>query len=103
MSFEIGKDARHNTELIYRAQPHDIWFHLESVPSPHLVFNNADERDIQQLKKDGTIYQMAIQLKKHTKYRKCNNIPVIYCYIKDVHITSVPGKVNTGKVYNLQV
>lgn len=93
LTFQIGKNAVENTELIHRADDMDVWFHIKGVPSAHLIFSNSDSLDLEYLRKRGIIYRLALELKKGSKYRKSNNIEVIYSYVKDIKPQPKPGLV----------
>lgn len=100
--FQIGKSAQDNTQLILSSEPLDVWFHVADAPSAHLVYHNENQVDLDLLRSNGTIYRMALELKKRSKYRKLPNIKVIYCYVKDVVLTDTPGRVITGSVRHLR-
>lgn len=92
-SYQIGRNAVENTELVLRASEMDVWFHIHQVPSAHLIYYNPEATDLQTLRKKGIIYKMALELKKSSKYHKCNNIEVIYDYIKNITPLTKPGLV----------
>jgi predicted ribosome quality control (RQC) complex YloA/Tae2 family protein len=91
--YRIGKSALENTELVLRASDMDVWFHVNGVPSAHLIYYNPDSLDLGVLRKKGVIYKMALALKKSSKYRKINKIEVIYDYIKNINPLTKPGLV----------
>ena len=96
LDYVIGKDAEQNTELILESEPHDVWFHLDGVPSAHLILRNPEEFSLQHLRSSGVIYQMALKLKAKGKYRKACNVTILYAQIKDVHVTDIPGRVTVS-------
>lgn len=93
LQFVIGKNAKNNTHLVQTASNMDVWFHIDGAPSAHLILRNPDETDLKTLRKQGIIYRMALTLKQRSKYRKSNNIPVIYDYCKNVIPQDKPGRV----------
>jgi predicted ribosome quality control (RQC) complex YloA/Tae2 family protein len=95
LEYKIGKNASDNTMLVVSSTPYDVWFHIHNETSAHLVYYNPDKLSLETLRSNGTIYRMAIALKKQSKYRKYLNISVLYCYIKDVTTTNTPGLVTT--------
>lgn len=99
--FHIGKNAKDNTQLVLSSEPLDVWFHIADFPSAHLVYHNTERAALDTLRSNGTIYRMAVELKKWSKYRKYPNIKVIYCYVQDVTLTSTPGRVIAGNVRHL--
>jgi len=100
-----GKNAENNSKLIRESQPFDIWFHVSGQTSAHLILKNEKQEDIiEKLRKDGTIYRAALELKKSSsKFSKMNNISIDYCYIKYVKLTDVPGKVNISHFKTIKV
>ena len=44
-AYQIGKNAINNTELVLRARPKDVWFHVNGVSSAHLIYYNPNEMD----------------------------------------------------------
>lgn len=100
-----GKNAKDNSRLIQESEPLDIWFHVSGESSAHLILKNEDQEDIiAKLRKDGTIYRSALELKKSSgKFSKMNNISVDYCYIKYVKLTDVPGRVNISHFKTIKV
>ena len=91
----IGQSAIENTELVKQAKqpPNDPnttwWFHLESVPSAHIVaFDTPDPKCYLSLIKD--------LLLLHTK-KAPSSQHVIYTLVKNVKTTDTPGLVLPGK------
>jgi predicted ribosome quality control (RQC) complex YloA/Tae2 family protein len=95
MSFVIGKNAAENTDLIKGSFDYDIWFHVKDKPSPHLILRNPEILSLETLRQTGTLYLMALELKKHSKYKKEGNVEFMYCYVKNLTMTSIPGLVKT--------
>lgn len=94
-TYVIGKDAKDNTFLIDSSFDYDVWFHVKDQPSPHLIYRNPQMHSLDTLRQSGILYQMAIKLKKHSKYSKEINVLFIYCYIKNLKTTDTPGLVHT--------
>jgi len=85
----IGENAKDNTELVKESDPDDIWFHLSTVSSPHIILK-SDGNYIEQeyLKK------VASKLYKYKSKHDCDN--VIYTQVKNVKTTKTPGLVETS-------
>lgn len=83
-SILIGENAKENTELIKESDPDDLWFHLSTISSPHIILkcNLLDQEYIK---------QVASKIYKYKKKHNCDN--VIYTKVKNVKITSTPGLV----------
>jgi hypothetical protein len=99
--FVIGKNASDNVRLIQESQslsPLDVWFHLNNYSSAHLIFHNIQNKNMNRLRKDGTIYKMASILKKHmmSKLHQTTNqlhVEIIYSYVKDIKLVKPTGTV----------
>lgn len=82
----IGQNAKENTQIIQESHPENIWFHLSSSSSAHIILQNEGDpipkRYLNEI--SGKLF----------KYKK--NAPiqdVIYTEVKNVRITSTPGLV----------
>lgn len=64
---QVGQNASHNWKLIDNSHPQDLWFHLKSFPSPHVI-----------AKSDCNIYECAHLCKIKSKYKNWKHIKVIY-------------------------
>ena len=95
----IGKHAHDNTHLVILANKNDIWFHINDLPSAHLIMYNPNNESLEKLRRSGIIYKMAVALKKSSKYSKINNISMVYTTIDNVSPTSTPGLVTIKKSY----
>ena len=94
LDYIIGRNARENTLLCQRGEPQDIWFHLEGVPSAHMIFRNPFKLTLKHFKKENIIYRLAQILKKHhQKYRHVRDIVVNYTFLKNVETTEIDGAV----------
>ena len=93
-AYRIGKTAMENTMLILQSDQHDVWFHVNGLPSAHLVYFNSQNDTLKNLRKNNIIYQMALELKKSTKYKKIPNIEIIYAHVKDITTSTKPGLVH---------
>lgn len=104
MNYVIGKSPDENTRIVENSEPDDIWFHIANTSSAHLVLKNDNKESIENLRKNGVIYQMARALKmSHSKLRKMRDIEVNYTYIKNVTTTSTPGLVTIKKYKSVRV
>lgn len=85
---KIGSNQEENQELMDKMEPEHTWFHIENLPSAHLVIPISFTK----LDKD-TLYLIALKLKINSKYKKCNSVSVIYTHRKSLKLTNTPGKV----------
>ena len=86
----VGQNARENTELIKQANPDDIWFHFETVSSPHIILEtNGDLLNTVYLNETASLL---------FKYKKNVQDNVIYTEVKNVKLTKTPGLVEPKNV-----
>lgn len=79
MEIQIGKNARHNWELIEAADPHDLWFHVADGPSSHCILVTQNQKpDRKQLK------QVAVLCKQHSKSKSLKKVEIHYTPICNV-------------------
>jgi len=91
IDIKIGSNVNDNDKLFDMAKDEDIWFHVEGMPSAHMWIEN-NELD------KGQLYQVALQLKKNSKYKKSNNIPIVYTQKSNLEKGEHPGSILiTGK------
>ena len=99
INVKIGVNQLENQELIDAMEPEHTWFHIEHLPSAHLTIPVSFKK----LKKQN-LYYIALELKKNSKYKKTNNISVIYTHRNCLKLTDTPGKVIvTGKINTINV
>lgn len=85
----IGENAKENTELVKESDPDDLWFHLATVSSPHIILkSNGDYLTYDDIK------QVASKLYNYKKKHEFDN--VIYTMIKNLRVTNTPGLVETS-------
>lgn len=87
----IGQNQLENDNIIKNANHNDLWFHLDKLSGPHIILRSkGDLISKRYLNYIGTLF---------TNYK--NNLPnhytVIYTDIKNVKLTSQPGRVNVSK------
>lgn len=83
LSYHIGQNAAENFEIIDNSEEHDLWFHIESAPSCHVVVSLENHKyDKKQLHKIAV--QGAILCKQYSRYKSDKNICVVYCRICDI-------------------
>jgi predicted ribosome quality control (RQC) complex YloA/Tae2 family protein len=87
MSFviNIGKNAKHNWELIDIAANDDIWFHVDSYASSHIIIHleNISSDDFIKTNKD-IIRDCAIVCKAKSKAKDEKKVKIIYTTINNI-------------------
>lgn len=87
----IGQNAADNDSIITAAKQNDYWFHLDKLPSPHVIICGDNPIDKQM------IYYCAGLVKGRSKYKDISKVTVVYTEIKNVQKTDVAGKVMIKK------
>lgn len=82
----IGKDRYENSVLIASLTPLDYWFHVEHLPSPHLVLRFSEKVDKKVFRKAANL------LKQNSKYKSEKNLSVMYARGDRVRPGSNPGE-----------
>ena len=85
MTIIIGQSASDNWRIIQKSKPTDIWLHLSSFPSPHVIIRD-EEPDHER------IMEAAIMCKENSKY-KFKGIKVDYTPIDNILLGEVVGSV----------
>ena len=83
---KMGRNQDENDALLKSMDPEDTWFHLEGFPSAHLSM----PRDYKKVSKH-TLYRIALEVKKSSKYRYKHVLPVMYTYRKNLTLTEIPA------------
>jgi len=90
----MGRNCCENDALLKSMNPEDTWFHLEGVPSAHL----AMPRDYRKVSKH-TLYRIALEVKKSSKFKANHIMPVMYTYRKNLTLTEIPANpIISGKI-----
>lgn len=73
---KVGKNAAENWRLLDGSAPNDLWFHLESFPSPYVFLTgNPTQEEIE---------EAARVCKENTKYKNVPGIQVMYTPVANV-------------------
>tara|TARA_B100000902_G_C26908222_1_gene715526 strand:- start:171 stop:485 length:315 start_codon:yes stop_codon:yes gene_type:complete len=76
---KIGQNKKENELLLNEMKSNYTWFHIKNYPSAHLWLEESYNNISKQL-----LYKCALELKKCGKYRKSNNIDIIYTLGKNI-------------------
>lgn len=96
----VGTSAQENWEIIDEATQNDIWFHLEDLPSCHVILKSLNNK-LKNFNKQTFIHCASI-CKENSKYKFHKNIEVIYTCVKNIKKTEPVGSViasNTKSIY----
>jgi predicted ribosome quality control (RQC) complex YloA/Tae2 family protein len=99
----IGKNAKHNWELIDMSDPDDVWFHIENYPSTHVILKNPDKLEIKKIPHQ-ILYLCCVKCKNRiSKYRTINNLSVCFTQIKNVKKGIEIGSVYAENIKSINV
>ena len=93
--FKIGGNAQENSDLIDASQPDDIWFHVDNLPSEHVVASIPTDKKLDKKQLTKIVTQGAVLCKQYSKYSSQKNLPIVYTRIKDIMKTEKLGCVIT--------
>lgn len=86
----IGKNKEENWKIIDDASPSDIWFHMQDIPSCHVILKTTDP--IKKISKD-VLKRCALLCKMNSKAKNENKTNVMYSEIENVKKTRNVGEV----------
>ena len=72
---KIGKNAAENWEIFEEAGEEDIWVHLKSFPSPHVIIKEEDINE-------KNILEASNLCKNSSKFKSLKNIKIVNCKVK---------------------
>ena len=96
MTYHIGVSAQDNFDLIDASSPQDIWFHVQDLPSCHVVAVMPENEKLDKNKMRALVKQGAVICKKHSNYASHKNLPIVYTKIENVQKTDTIGSVVTS-------
>ena len=84
-TISVGKNAKHNWELIDAANPDDIWFHVDSYPSSHIIINLISISSTDFIKENKNIIrECATTCKLKSKAKDEKKVKIIYTQISNI-------------------
>ena len=86
----VGQDKSENAELVDNADENDVWFHVEDMPSCHVLLKH--DVHVKRYPKQ-VIKRCAYLCKIHSKAKTLNNCNIIYTCISNVKKTNIVGEV----------
>lgn len=86
--FIVGRNAQENWKIISRANKNYYWFHLNDIPSAHVII----EIDVEPTQEE---LNYALELCKSQTFRnkESKNVSYIYAQVKNLKLGSKPGEV----------
>ncbi len=101
ITYWIGSNAQDNFNIIEQAEPTDIWFHVSSYSSAHVIarishLDKLDKKTIQSI-----VTQGAVLCKQVSKYASVKNLDITWAYISNVKPTNILGTVSVSCSKNI--
>jgi predicted ribosome quality control (RQC) complex YloA/Tae2 family protein len=90
--FKIGRNAKDNFDIIDSSNINDLWFHVDNLPSAHIISSipeNINKKELKYIIKNG-----AMLCKQHSKFNQIKDLNIVYTKISNVIKTEVIGTVN---------
>ena len=93
IEFWVGQCAQENDDLLRKASPDDMWFHVSSAPSCHVVaiLPSGTTYTKKQLKK--IAIQGGVLCKQYSRFKSAKDVAILYARVHDVHRTDTVGTV----------
>jgi len=103
VTYRIGTSAKDNWDIIDNSEDEWLWFHLDDLPSPHVIINSS----LKDLKKKNNHLHLlkyaAILCKQNSKY-KSEKVDIIWTQVSNLKKTSITGEVNVrGNIKKLRI
>ena len=96
--YKIGENAKDNNKVIESSEPGDLWFHVASKSSCHVVAV-LPPNVLLTKKQLHQIITQGVVICKEKSYPNEKNLEINYTFIKHLHLTPIPGKVITEQEY----
>jgi len=97
---QIGENRYDNFDIIDQGSSSDIWFHVEGLPSCHVILKTDEKmRDIP----NQVIKRCAYLCKINSKAKKLKTCNILYTTIDNVKKTDVIGQVEVKKCKTLNL
>jgi predicted ribosome quality control (RQC) complex YloA/Tae2 family protein len=96
----IGENKKENWEIIDAADENDMWFHIDNLPSCHVILKCSEEKKPCKKVLKRCAYLCKIHTNSAKSLRKCN---VIYTSVSHVQKTNTMGEVHATNCKTIQV
>lgn len=91
IKYSVGSNASDNFKIIDEANENDLWFHVDELPSCHVIAEipkNLSKKDLKYICKKG-----ALLCKQYSKFASMKDLCIVYTQIKNVEKTETIGSV----------
>uniref|UniRef100_A0A6C0JKA8 NFACT RNA-binding domain-containing protein n=1 Tax=viral metagenome TaxID=1070528 RepID=A0A6C0JKA8_9ZZZZ len=94
--FKIGENSQDNFDMIDDSLPDDIWFHVNNLPSAHIIASLPLGKKLDKKQLSKIITQGAVICKQYSRYASQKNLKIVYTKVKFVKKTEIIGSVETN-------
>lgn len=92
----IGQNKEDNFVLLDDSNENDIWFHVEHIPSAHVILTNEELLKINRIPRQ--VYKRCASIcKNNSKVKNMKRCQIMYAYVKNVAKTDIIGQVNVNE------
>ena len=98
IKYQVGESAKDNWDILDKAAPNEIWFHLDSFSSPYVIMKINESKIKKQSNYKNYIKYGSQLCKDNSKYYAQKFIKVCYTQIKNVKKTNIVGEVTTRNI-----
>lgn len=84
ITYTIGTNAQENFDIIDASNESDLWFHVNNMPSCHVVASIPDAQKYNHQEIFYIAKQGACICKQYSKYASQKKLPIIYSKISDI-------------------
>ncbi len=99
-----GENAQENWDLIDSSAQNDLWFHVKSHPSCHVVVSLENAKNISIKKIDPQVIRYCGSIcKAGSKLKHFGSVTIMYTYIKNVKKAEEIGSVTTTSSKTINV
>jgi len=83
---QVGTSAQHNWDLLKKAHPSDLWFHVQNTSSAYVILHRESITPT-------TVREAATLAKLHSKHKHYSRVKVIYCAVNNLKKGATVGEV----------
>jgi predicted ribosome quality control (RQC) complex YloA/Tae2 family protein len=103
VEYQIGKDAKDNIDILNASQENDIWFHIESEASCHVIAKVHNLTITNKKQMAHIICQGGVICKQYSKFKSAKNVEIIYTKVSNVIPTEKVGQVITSNTKTITI
>lgn len=91
--YTVGKNSQNNFDIIDAASPNDLWFHIESESSCHVIASVPIEIKLDKKQLRQIVTQGAVLCKSKSRYKSNKDVSIIYTKVENITKSQPVGTV----------